>query len=98
MDIQTVVDQLKSLNPDAIVLYGSHAWGTPHADSDIDLLIIQQSKKTFWDRQKEAKMCIRSTIPTDILVLTPHEAKTLPQHNSFIKSILSRGKVLYGRI
>ena len=98
MDIQTVIEQLKTLNPQAIILYGSRAWGIPTKDSDLDLLIIQQTEKPFWDRQKDAKMCVRSTTPTDILVITPQEAKTLPEHNSFIKTVLSQGKVIYGRI
>jgi len=28
------------LQPDQIILFGSHAWGVPHEDSDIDLLVI----------------------------------------------------------
>src|SRR6266705_865839 len=27
-------------HPDKIILFGSHAYGTPHADSDVDLLVI----------------------------------------------------------
>jgi predicted nucleotidyltransferase len=27
-------------NPERIILFGSHAWGNPEEDSDIDLLVI----------------------------------------------------------
>ena len=41
-------DQLKAivqrivtaLNPEAVYLYGSYGYGTPHAHSDIDLLVV----------------------------------------------------------
>jgi predicted nucleotidyltransferase len=26
--------------PEQIILFGSHAYGTPHADSDVDILVI----------------------------------------------------------
>ena len=26
-------------DPDKIILFGSHAYGTPHADSDVDILV-----------------------------------------------------------
>src|SRR4051812_3236623 len=26
--------------PDKIILFGSHAYGTPHADSDVDILVV----------------------------------------------------------
>jgi predicted nucleotidyltransferase len=26
--------------PDKIILFGSYAYGTPHADSDVDLLVV----------------------------------------------------------
>ncbi|PSO87519.1 MAG: hypothetical protein BRC46_08540 [Cyanobacteria bacterium QS_6_48_18] len=29
-----------TLNPESIYLFGSHAWGTPHGDSDVDLYVI----------------------------------------------------------
>jgi uncharacterized protein len=38
LDITTRLVQ--EFNPEAIFLFGSHAWGVPNADSDLDLLII----------------------------------------------------------
>src|SRR4051794_31061312 len=30
----------EKFRPERIILFGSHAYGTPHADSDVDLLVI----------------------------------------------------------
>ena len=36
--------------PERIVLFGSHAYGTPDEGSDIDLLIIKDTAERFLDR------------------------------------------------
>lgn len=42
--IQTALQRLKSaLNPIAIYLFGSYAYGKPSFDSDLDLLVIVES-------------------------------------------------------
>ncbi len=38
--IQQLKESLIELNPFLIMLFGSYAWGTPHKDSDIDLLVV----------------------------------------------------------
>jgi len=35
-----IVERLKPLNPEKIILFGSYAYGTPHQDSDIDLYVV----------------------------------------------------------
>ena len=30
--------------PERIILFGSHAYGTPHAASDVDILVIMPAK------------------------------------------------------
>jgi predicted nucleotidyltransferase len=36
---------IDTLHPCLIYLYGSHAYGTPHQDSDIDLLVVVDAKE-----------------------------------------------------
>ena len=38
-----IVERLKPLNPDKIILFGSYAYGTPNEDSDIDLFLIKNN-------------------------------------------------------
>ena len=37
-------------SPVKVILFGSHAYGEPGEDSDIDLLIIKDTSERFWSR------------------------------------------------
>ncbi len=50
-----IIERLKPLNPDKIILFGSYAYGTPNEESDIDLFI---TKKGF-DDHIEARAMIQ---------------------------------------
>jgi predicted nucleotidyltransferase len=86
--------------PEQIILFGSHAWGTPTEDSDIDLLVIvPHSSDKPTQRATRAYRCLRGTrVPLDILVKTRPEVERLRHvHASLESEILERGKVLYAR-
>ena len=36
-----IIERLKPLNPDKIILFGSYAYGKPNKDSDIDLFLLK---------------------------------------------------------
>lgn len=36
-----IIDRLKPLGPDKIILFGSYAYGTPNEESDIDLFLLK---------------------------------------------------------
>ncbi len=36
-----IVERLKPLNPDKIILFGSYAYGKPNENSDIDIFILK---------------------------------------------------------
>lgn len=84
--------------PEKIILFGSYAWGEPHKDSDVDLLII---KKTD-DARKIAMEIDGSIFPRpfsiDLLVLTPESVERERKAGDFfIADILTKGKVLYAK-
>jgi len=86
-------------NPDKIILFGSYASGKPNNDSDIDLLVIQDTDlprhKRSFDIQK---MLIGSMIPMDILVYTNNEfEKEKNEKYSFLNSAIKTSKILYER-
>ena len=37
-----IIERLKSLDPQKIILFGSYAYGTPTQESDIDLFLIKE--------------------------------------------------------
>jgi len=38
-----IIERLKPLNPDKIILFGSYAYGTPNEESDIDLFLLKDN-------------------------------------------------------
>ncbi len=85
--------------PDQVWLYGSHAWGNPHDDSDVDLLVVvPDSNETPIRRSQRAHRCLRGLrMPKDVLVETRQEVERVKEFKTSLEnSILSRGRRLYG--
>lgn len=86
-------------SPLKIFLFGSRARGQARPDSDIDLLIIEESDLPRYKRSSRYRWALLGVFPTkDIVVWTPQEvAEWQAVPNAFITSILAEGKVLYER-
>jgi uncharacterized protein len=96
LDITTRLVQ--DFNPEAIFLFGSHVWGVPNADSDLDLLIIvTKSELSSSKRSSLIYRCLRDILyPLDILVRTREEIQKFTQAPLSLEyQILTRGKLLY---
>jgi len=99
-----IVKRLKPLNPEKIILFGSYAYGTPNANSDIDLYVV--TKDEFIPQNFREKMSIISKISNaiddirednavDLLVHTKMMAdKFKALDSSFSRDLLTRGIVL----
>lgn len=87
---------VQNCNPRRVVLFGSRAWGTPHQDSDVDLLIVTDTSNTREAaREIDASLYPRS-IPIDIMVSTPKSIEDRERRGDpFVTKVLSEGKVLY---
>ena len=98
--LQTATQRLVAeFQPEQVWLYGSHAWGNPHDDSDVDLLVVvPQSDETPIRRSQRAHRCLRGLrMPKDVLVETRQEVDRVKGlKTSLENSILSRGRRLYG--
>lgn len=85
--------------PEKIILFGSYAYGSPHSDSDIDLLIIKNTDARFIDRWTEVRRILSDphrTIPLETLVFTPQElSRRLQMGDQFVAEIIEKGMVLY---
>jgi len=91
-----LVDELQ---PDTIILFGSHAWGAPDEGSDLDLLVIlPQVQESPLRLEFRARRCLRGLgVPKDVLVRTQAQMEQLGRvPGSLEAQILDRGKVLYG--
>jgi predicted nucleotidyltransferase len=98
--IQSMLQRLiAEYAPRKVVLFGSHAYGAPGPDSDIDLLIIKETPERFIDRWVTVQRILTGThraLPVETLVLTPQEIENrLAIGDQFIAEILEKGQVLY---
>src|SRR4051794_23989497 len=97
---ETVRRLVAEFDPDRIILFGSHAWGAPDEDSDIDLLVIvPQSDARPTRRSTRAHRCLRGLLaPMDVLVRTREEMTRFGRVPASLEAeVLERGKVIYGR-
>ena len=96
--IRKITDQItKKYKPEKIILYGSHAWGKPSRDSDIDLFIIKDTKKDILERSREVYQIIFDEgEAVDILVYTPDQFRKRDElGDPFIQKLVKSGKTLY---
>lgn len=93
---------VNQLNPAAIILFGSHAWGNPDEESDIDLCVIVPDDTPNFDRIEwaaqglEALMDMPISLSFDILVQRRsliEQGRQIP--GSLEQVILDKGLVLY---
>jgi len=98
---QEVVRRLvNEFHPEAIYLFGSHAWGKPNVDSDMDLLvIIEKSHEKPIQRAVRAQRSLRGIkVPVDVLVKTREEFERYTAVKASLEAQITReGKLLYGR-
>ena len=83
--------------PEKIILFGSYAYGTPHADSDVDILVIMPCRNQI-DQACRIDNALDPPFPLDLIVRKPANIKwRLEEGDLFHTEIVSKGKVLYER-
>ena len=99
--IGRVVRRLGSTyHPKQIILFGSYAQGRHTKESDVDLLIVKDTAKSFHQRLFEVRRLVSPVLqghPFDPIVVTPKELKQrLDRGDQFFQEILAKGKLVYG--
>src|SRR5258708_29701160 len=88
-------DVAERFQPEKIILFGSYAYGQPHADSDVDILVVMPARNEL-DQAVRIRLTVDYNFPFDLLVRTPKNlAWRLAEGDSFLRAIVSKGKVLY---
>lgn len=89
---------LQAGSPRKIVLFGSRARGDARPDSDLDLLILEDSELPSYARSPRYYLALSGLFPAkDIVVFTPEEVRDwagVP--NALVTTALREGRVLYG--
>ncbi len=83
-------------HPRQVILFGSHAYGTPTKDSDVDLLVIMETEERNLPQALKISRTISHPFPMDLVVLKPHEVQTrLAGGDLVLREILTKGEVLF---
>ncbi len=83
--------------PEKIILFGSYAYGTPHHESDVDLLVVMATR----DATAQALRIDRAFEPPfslDLIVRTPKQIERGLRPDDcdwFLREIVEKGIVLY---
>ncbi|MCK9418437.1 MAG: HEPN domain-containing protein [Nitrospirae bacterium] len=90
---------ISKYEPDRIILFGSRATGTATETSDIDLLILKDTRDRPLDRRIQVETLLADrAVPIDIVVYTPQEMNYLFSIGSpFVEEVIETGRVLYMR-
>ena len=88
-------DVAAKFQPQKIILFGSHAYGSPHADSDVDILVVMPARNQI-DQAIRIDRELDPPFPLDLIVRTPKTLSwRLREGDSFLQEIVAKGKVLY---
>jgi len=103
--INDIVNNLKPIKPEKIILFGSYANGKPSEDSDIDLIVVTNDNNFPQNYAEKREIHLKvaqhlsemmSKVPIDLIVYTkPMFKKFIELDSMFSKEITQYGKTLY---
>lgn len=102
--LQHMTDTIaREVDPEQVILFGSHARGEAHQHSDVDLLVV--TTQPFSPQNSRRRMAARLgrslsrfLIPTDILLYSAEEVEAWQgSRNHVITQAMKEGRVLYER-
>ena len=88
----------REFDPDKIILFGSHAYGTPAEYSDVDLLVILPFTGSGFDKSLEILGRVDPRFAIDLIVRRPDDTeRRYREFDPLIRDALDRGRILYER-
>ena len=98
--LDEMVERLvEEFDPEQVILFGSHAWGDPNEDSDIDLMVVLPLDETSpRDWMRRAIRCLRTVdVPNDVIVTTAARYEGYAHLRASLEhKVKNEGIVLYG--
>lgn len=96
-----IVERLRPVDPESVVLFGSYAYGKPDENSDIDLYVVTKDdytpqsyheKRKIVRRISRSLMDLRLKVGVDLMVHTyPMNKKFYALNSLFAKEIQEKG-------
>ena len=87
-----------ALSPRAIYLFGSHLYGTPHADSDVDLLVaVSEAELAQDDLDERGYRALRGLfLPIELHIVGRRQfERRAATPASFEHEVSTKGRLLY---
>ena len=84
-------------HPEKIILFGSYAYGRPHPESDVDLLVIMPTYDVV-AQEIRIGFALDRPFSHDIVVRTPQQIERGLREDDcdwFLREVIDKGKVLY---
>ena len=97
---------ITTYNPTQIYIFGSYAWGTPHVDSDLDLMVVIDKFEPVVTEDGEVhrpsfagKMALFGMFfPKDLVVITENEFEQYSKiQGKLAYAVKHHGKLIYAR-
>ena len=95
--IRKIVQQIVAhFHPQQVILFGSHAYGEPTEESDVDLLVVMETDENPMHLAGLISAAVDHPFPLDILVITPARLETYIKEKALFESqVVTQGAVLY---
>src|SRR5712691_8930242 len=96
--IRRLVRQIaERFHPDKIILFGSYAYGQPHDESDVDLMVIMPTRSAI-EQAIRIDLAFKRPFSLDVHVRTPYQIRQGLKEGDcdwFLREVMEKGKVLY---
>jgi predicted nucleotidyltransferase len=80
-----------------VILFGSYAYGSPTADSDVDILVVMPASNEI-SKANRIGHAVEPGFALDLIVRTPENLRwRLEEGDWFLRDIVGKGKVLYDK-
>lgn len=98
--IRKLVRQIvEKFHPQRVVLFGSHAYGRPSRQSDVDLLVVMETPLNTLEQAYRICRSLDYHFGLDLIVRTPRQlAERIQLGDFFLREVMEKGKVLYERL
>lgn len=95
--MERLIECFRRYKPERIIIFGSYARGDTDEFSDIDVVVIKNTEKRFFDRLIEVARHLDNDLgKVDVFGYTREEFDDMSQRgNPFIKKVLKEGRVIY---
>ncbi len=92
-----IINRIKQLNPEKIIIFGSYAYGDTNTNSDLDICVVEKNVENKLEEKKKIRNLLKNIeIAKDILVPSEEEYDFYKNEiNSVYNDIDKKGIVLW---